>query len=537
MKRSEDAVNAWGLGTGDWGARLMVGILLPLLMAFDVMLKVPVLDSFHEGEYLGNIETMRQFFSGGGAFPVLIHGAMDYLPALWAAHWGGDDNVIVLTRFFNVAAVAVCWIAWVDLARLALRRHPQALVWSALFIVVFLLMAGSAGEDPVRKQQAFLGTRDVFLVLSLWTGVHACQGKGPLAVVAALACGLFASASLYWSYDRGFISAVWLAVLAAGLALRGARRVALALPVSYAAGLWLVSSVGIAASLHDNLRNVLYWLANTGDIWNMPGHEKMPALPGALAMVAFSACVCVNAWRVAVRDWHATVLPMVAALIAVQALFFMKLFSLPIFPTSYYYIWPSVLILVLVPPSWPPLATLDAEWRRQASALWDARGFGGRRWGRYGAVALVGIFLSNPIVLSARAARHALRPVPDRELLSAARYGLDGLDRVKAPCVFQWSNEGVFAFAEKLAYCLPYTYPVYISRSQEAAALQELRAKPPRLIVYDSPNWSMNIYGRNMRERLPLIDNFINEHYALSHTASGYVFATLKPTEPPSSQP
>ena len=60
------------------------------------------------------------------------------------------------------------------------------------------------------------------------------------------------------------------------------------------------------------------------------------------------------------------------------------------------------------------------------------------------------------------------------------------------------------------------------------SVLNEFQRNPPELIVYDSPWWSINIYDRHMRERLPLIDKFIQSNYIFHNEGQGYVFATIK---------
>ena len=120
------------------------------------------------------------------------------------------------------------------------------------------------------------------------------------------------------------------------------------------------------------------------------------------------------------------------------------------------------------------------------------------------------------------------RPVSDQKLVDSKHYGYDVLADYEFECVFQWSNEGIFSLLSKKPYCTKYGYGIYISKVNEASALNELKKNPPGLIVYDSPYWSMKIYGRHMRDRLPAIDSFIKENYVFHNTGTGYVFATPK---------
>jgi len=147
----------------------------------------------------------------------------------------------------------------------------------------------------------------------------------------------------------------------------------------------------------------------------------------------------------------------------------------------------------------------------------------------FGALVMLTLsFFGNAVALSALTVRSAVKPHTNMELLDIQRYALDGLVTENLSCVFLWTNEGVLSLFLKKPACTNYAYPVYISRAQEATVLGELKKNPPGLIVYDSPFWSTAIFGRTMKERLPAIDQFINENYVFSKNRHGYVFATPK---------
>lgn len=119
-----------------------------------------------------------------------------------------------------------------------------------------------------------------------------------------------------------------------------------------------------------------------------------------------------------------------------------------------------------------------------------------------------------------------IEPDQDTKIVDVKRYGLDELSKLNVDCVFQWSNEGIFSYYLNTPFCTRFGYAVYISKDAEIAVLEELRVKPPSLIIYDTPHpWSMSIYGRHMRDRLPNIDQWIKENYAFQTNAAGYVFA------------
>ncbi len=53
-------------------------------------------------------------------------------------------------------------------------------------------------------------------------------------------------------------------------------------------------------------------------------------------------------------------------------------------------------------------------------------------------------------------------------------------------------------------------------------------AAPPAIVVFDTPFWSMNIYGRTMRDRLPAVDRYLRTNYQM-FVRDGYAMGVRKP--------
>ncbi|MEL7034965.1 MAG: hypothetical protein AAFO04_05015 [Cyanobacteria bacterium J06592_8] len=118
-------------------------------------IKMPLVDSFHEGEYLGflpNFTQLEQPFEN----TVLIHGwGMDVLPSLLASWFTFNDNGIPLTRLFvNIENVIAClgyfWIFWelTGVANLKKSRVPIFLISCLLFCIfdgIFFKIDGRRG--------------------------------------------------------------------------------------------------------------------------------------------------------------------------------------------------------------------------------------------------------------------------------------------------------------------------------------------------------------------------------------------------------
>ena len=509
---------------------LFLFILAPVFFAMSAQIGGPLEDGFHEGEYLIAVTAIRDYYLGTSAFPVLVHGAMDFIPALMAGKVAGQEYLIVWTRLFNTLIVALCWVVYMDLVRTVLRNHAQRLVLLGAFIALFFFMTNAADTDPVHRQQSFIGTRDLFLMLSIWgTAKAAVCVRSFASLVFLILSGLAAALCLYWSYDRGVIAGVWMIMLSLGFIYQRKYKSTAVLLLSYVAGLFLASSIKILGTLAEAINNVLYWVKSSGDVWYMPLKGKMMAIPGAVSLMLFALLVLAFAVQWVLNNRQHRFAPHVMGIMLMQAVFLTKLYSLPSFPTNHYFVWPSIILLMIIAPELTWARILNAQltnfWREGHG--WHAATRGNKIL--FGALVMLTLsFFSNAVALSALTVRSAVKTHTNMELLDIQRYALDGLVTENLSCVFLWTNEGVLSLFLKKPACTKYAYPVYISRAQEATVLGELKKNPPGLIVYDSPFWSTAIFGRTMKERLPAIDQFINENYVFSKNRHGYVFATPK---------
>lgn len=509
---------------------LFLFILAPIFFALSARIKTPLADAFHEGEYLIAVLSMHDYYSGTAAFPVLVHGAMDYIPALIAGIVGGPDHLIVWTRLLNFVIVGICWVVFMDLGRTVLRSHPQRILILGAFVALFFFMTNAADIDPVIRQQSFLGTRDLFLILSLWSAIRAAACDRQLVIAGCYALsGTFAALCLYWSYDRGLMAGIWVLSLSAGFIYQGKYKGAATLLLSYAAAVLLISRTGAMGSVGENLHNIGYWIKSSGDVWYISPKNKVQGAPGALCLLTFAVLVLFFSARWLLKNRAGRNAPLALGLMLIQAVFLTKLYSLPSFPTSHYFIWPSIILLLMTVPEQPWARTLNMQladfWR--AGHGWRAAS-GGNKVLLAAVAALALSFFGNHVVFSAMNVRAAIINPADVDMIDAARYTQDDLPTQNVSCIFLWTNEGALSVLSKKRACTDYPYPVYISRTQEATVLAELKKNPPGLIVYDSPFWSTKIFGRDMKERLPAIDQFINDNYVFSKNRSGYVFATPK---------
>lgn len=505
----------------------------PFLIAFSVVLNLKLTDSFHEGEYLGNIWYIYDYYAKLVGFPVLVHGAMDFLPQVMARTLFGDNHLIIYTRLFNTLTVFIAWVFYIDAGRRLIVK--QGLLVHGLFMLSFLWMAASSGTSPLGVQQAFIGTRDVFLMASIFSAIRGVYGEKDSKIINYYWLFISASAaaaSLYWSYDRGIMALVFIAGLSICFIVLENRRGFYVLISGYLVTLCVISFLGIAGRFDEVIYNIYYWVKNTSDVWFMSKEVKIPALSWATGLACFSVSSMMLALirLFASRNNFFSINCIVLSLFPVQVLFLLKLYALPSI-NSFYFIWPSVLMLVYA------INGVDQAFLSkkvsEITAISFPRVFS-KRYVTY-SFALFIVVLSNSLLWFEVIKFNNLIPNinkiinPDHDLtlVDVNRYNLHELDQIEFECVLQFSNEGVFSFFLKRRYCTPFMYSVYVAKDVEKQILSEMVLDPPRLVIFSSNNWYGSIYGRGMKDRLPDIYLFLTKNYKFRKNEAGYVFATF----------
>ncbi|MDY6939778.1 MAG: hypothetical protein SWY16_19265 [Cyanobacteriota bacterium] len=127
----------------------------------------PVIDPFHEGEYLGLLPNFTQLdrpFLG----TLFIHGfGLDALPSLIADRLATQENTIALTRFFYslenaIACIAYFWLLWEIVSSVKLKAYKiQVFSISLIFFCVLenFIYKTYGGRDIVFMMQLALVVR------------------------------------------------------------------------------------------------------------------------------------------------------------------------------------------------------------------------------------------------------------------------------------------------------------------------------------------------------------------------------------------
>ena len=464
-------------------------------------------------------------------FPVLIHGAMDYIPSIISSLIIDDDHVIVWTRFINVLAISICWILWLDIARSILQKNSGKYILLTMFVILFVWAASVAGKDPVLKQQSFIGTRDLFLMTSIWLTTRSFISYRKINTYFLLfLAGMFSGIALFWSYDRGVIAAAWIISISISFIFQRKFKNAFLLIIGYLISVTIADKIGIFGSFAENIINITYWIKNTSDVWHLSFNKTFLALPGLVVMTSFSIYVIIlsvyNLYYKKMMD----IAPVNIGLIIIQLIFLRKYFAVLGFPTGWSFSWPSILLFILNVNINNTLSILNSSIRRCIDNL-NLNWMASRKSNLLFALSFSSILIllfSNSIITGLIVVKSLIMPIADEKLIDKAHYGLSDINADEFPCIFQWTNEGVYSLALKKPFCYNYTYAVYISKNSENDVLHRMKLHPPKLIVYDSPYGSVSIRGRHMSDRLPGINKFIEDNYDFKKINSGYVFATLK---------
>ncbi len=161
--------------------RYAVFCVLAGFVAFSTQISHSIVDSlylFHEGEYVGLLWNMRSYLNGQVAFPLLIHGCMDYLPSMIAQYIYGDDRIIVGTRAINTVIVWVCWVLFLDICYQLTSKSNQRLFWMSVATILFLIISPKLNTQALMVQEAFINVRDLFLVITVWCFAMSVRSGG-----------------------------------------------------------------------------------------------------------------------------------------------------------------------------------------------------------------------------------------------------------------------------------------------------------------------------------------------------------------------
>lgn len=477
----------------------------------------PILDSnflFHEGEYVGLLWNMHSFYRGEIQFPLLIHGAMDYIPAFIASFLYGNDHIIVGTRVINTIITWLCWVLFFDLCYSLISQANHRGFWLIIVTAIFLLFTPRLNAQALVVQQAFLGPRDIFVIATVWCFTKYTVATPLMSQRIFLITGTFSAvAATFWSYDRGIMALAFLAVMFVGVIKDKEKLNATLLLLTACISLVIIQYSNIFGSLTDNVKNIIYWVINSKEVFGIgfSGIDRV-SLTFTISVVLF----CTATIAIAVINWPAKAerknIFLIIGLILIQLLLLKTILNRPGMPRLIWAIWPSILMMIYF------TSRNIAINFRIATGWITATPVQHRSNKPYLIVLFFFVLITNNMfqpLWYLSFIKNTLKPKPDTEIVSTEVKSVSKIiSQYPDKCIFGWVNEGVIALMAKKRFCTQYPYATYVSQAEEPNLLQQLKSESPNAIVFDvSGDSMMNIDNRSMESRLPNVYKFIQENY------------------------
>ncbi len=237
-------------------------------------------DIFHEGEMLGNYWHMQDYYRGKSNFPLVIHGAMDYWPSLFAGLIFGEDKIIYGTRLIVVVTTTISWGIFVFTGISILSRNSKNNLLILVFVAIFCLTLPIFSLNVMAIEESPVGLRDPFLLLQMLLLIHYYISKESKVFFLAAMFALL-PITLYWSYDRGVAAVLACMSLLMYLIYSKQYREFFASIFALVISVTLLEITNIAGSLVENLSNVLYWSGASGEVWGTKFNPNLQSI-GAL---------------------------------------------------------------------------------------------------------------------------------------------------------------------------------------------------------------------------------------------------------------
>lgn len=512
--------------------RYVIYFIVTGLLAFSTRLSFLIPDSnnlFHEGEYTGLLWNMREYYEGVLAFPLIIHGAMDYIPAIISLFLHGSENIIVGTRGINTIITWICWIIFLDLCYTFVSKNSNRLFYSLVSFCILFLLTPSLHQAAITVQQAFIGTRDLFLLATTlcfakyWFELS--HEKNSLLLIGG---GVFATASLFWSYDRGLIALAFFTINFLGLIYQKKYLDTLYSLIGVLLTSIVISKTNIFGSFQDNFVNIYYWIKNaaevfgTGTIYNSSGLTDISMIITTFSLLLFclASIIMLFAKNSPFDKNHVFIM---IGMIAIQILLLKTVLNRPGMPRTSWAIWPSILFL---------LYYLSNEFSNGLNIKINISNLNKKinfKSKIYILMACFIIFVMNGssfnIINYGSFAKNIIKPKLDSMIVSSdvmklSKYLANSSDR----CIFGWVNEGIISMLTKKSFCTKYQYAIYVSNNEEEKFLQDLKNNSPKNIVFDnSESFTMNLDDKKMSQRLPRINQYIKDNYKNSITIGTYI--------------
>ena len=494
-------------------------------------------DPFHHGEFfaatVGLLENDNHSFQ-----PLTIHGALDFVPALIAQYYWGDNNYFLPTfaiykALHFLAAFLLILIAY----RLTRSKPYQELVILAV----------------VAASPLLVGSRDLFLLFSLYLFLQFNDRdiKSSVGIFLQILFGFTVAFGLFWSYDRGIAGSLSLGIATLVLLYRNYWYVVSLISFFVTVGIlsWAFEVFSI-----KNYLSSIFSLMELTESWSFDWNVITILITIFTSTINFCAVIsliyCDKKYKSLIRN-----LPLILCLSSLS-IFMLKiginradathiywtlwmpmLIGLHIYGKEIFtklvinilyisILFVAILLTILLKAYGLALvagiiAFTNLIFKYEKIENYIILLFGSLVFVCYGVISYNGIY--GIINEKYKWIGYIISPPSNRfSSTEGVVWASDQLQKHDINCVFDLSNNGVINGLTRRPSCSRFTYPIYASPKREGNLIADLRNAFPPAIVYSSTYWSYKIDGRDMKVRFPKLDQFIVENYTREICHHGY---------------
>ena len=514
---------------------IVFGLLTLILPIFrgDVIL----VDPFHYGEFfaaaVGLFSDVNYLFH-----PLTIHGALDFIPALFAEyHWGSDNYFLPTFAVYKVlnflAAIFLISIAY----QLSKYKSHQ-----------WLLLLAVAAAAPL-----LVGYRDLILLISifLFFQISASDIKHGRGIFIQILFGAIVAFGMFWSYDRGIAGAISLGAAILVLQFRS-RWYAISL-VSFLATVAVLSLSFNVFSIQNYLNDIFVLMETSGQ-WSY-GWQRGPVVLTVFTIIFNATTISLLIYenlksKSLIENLH------VVLCFGFLSIFMLKMginradlghvyfsFWIPMLTILYLYegnIKIKTGVVIFIGAMFAAAMALSIYFKSFGLGLilgiliFTVTRLGNNYLNKLKTICLglliascFGLILYSGLKAFSNGEYTWIKSMssPASNRLSATDgvvWASDRLQERAVECVFDLSNNGVINGLVKRPSCSRFTYPVYAGPNHESILISDLRDASPSAIVYSSTYWSYSIDDRDMKNRFPKLDEYILKNYPKEECSHGY---------------
>jgi hypothetical protein len=453
-------------------------------------------DSFHLGEYFSSF--LSVLHTQGQSQILVIHGTLDYLPALLAREISGPESYFITTWFFYQAATFMTGLFILASAYKLLDRAPGS---------TWLLLAAAAAVPYL------VGYRELFAVLALLLFLQVQEKhSGKVDAAWQITLGLSLAFGLFWSFDRGIAAAT--AFGAGMLLLAGRSRSCRLAIVVFGLSLALADLFLPTFSLRAYSTNITF-LVDTSSQWRYPWTFKKLALVTALGVIHLSALALMwtSLWRSRRPNHYATAIAFSIFCVVI----FKGCANRMDMPHFYSGLWAPGLVFCY----W------YGQLRKNVTPVvfpWRMLMFPLPRQAPY----LLAVMVTLVVLFSARRGDYDwVHSIADKKqnvsvVAKPVSQVAAKLRDAGVSCVFDLSNHGLITGLVGVPACTRFTYLVYANEQMEDEIIAAVESRQPSAVIYSSTHWSYSIDKKSMRERLPRLDKYLLQAYPTQECSPEY---------------